>query len=1103
MDIELDIDGLHSALEASPNDQRTLETLVSFYRAEGAFEELTELYLGQLENQTEDRLPLYRGLAEVMEKHLALPEDARVVVLEGLQEFPTDKLLWSQLRDLSETEEHLLEYVAMLKESGLNQESPNLLPELILLVGELSEDEITQLFQKVQQNTLQTRDEEMVVNLWHELNEQFPQRRFTYLPSMLDVAIELESIQALELVGADIGEMHDDFIAQFIAAIRNLTIANSDAKVALTLKPALTSNKKETKALAFSAVMEIAEALNDYEFLDKVDIGDEAVSDELFEQFMRLTCNRCIAQEELSPLLEYLPISQTWTQVRRELLHSSLLPLAVERGELDPLLELSSNHEGMSHSVVQQLQLSVKKLCTEALSELQFDNLLNAIQPWDHSVKTELLETLCLKSGVNENIRTRSEKWLFEHATNDALNAFVEKYIATSDDFDAISALMKRRAQVCDARQESAETERHWRQRALSLNPSSTGVFDYFENERVLEEADLIFLENLVSQEQTDPRVALRIALKAMAFERRIEHADSWNDLLILAYRRSKTYDGDHQEAIAFLKKDEQYESVALLLKESATIETDPMIRRTLLLDAGDIILNVDPKAAARFYYRAFETKNDDRVILSKLLDAYQKSEEWAKSSKVLKKLASLASDGILKAKYLYAMGVIERDKLSDHIAAVRAFDKALDADPTLVKAIQAIDEVITNDKDYERQDRYYRKCLTRAINHGIDSRVIFQLAQNLATLNLNKFSNDDAAIQALKVARAHALKTSDIDKQLLAIYRSKGELNHALDIHYNGLNEAPLKILHYKELFVTLRSFGLNQSASLVQNTLAALGHAESNQPTPSRDGRAQDMPHFTQAMWKMLTPTSMRTILTEVFNLLAPAIIQTYALEDNAYRFSRPEPLGPSTIPSVFMAVASRLRLPLPMVWFSTESAPIAQVHRTTPALVLGPGIDKLTAVEQKFMAARMLFKSKPGFFLATHPSNFQERVSHLKALFNGCLQLTKTGKFDFRDMPLVRSTLSALETKDVLGLTQMLSDVPPVTDADIEDWIRSIDLMASRIGFVLVTEAEAPIRLLRDTSQSCSDLSSSDRITDLLQFSVSKDYLSICGDLGQPLN
>ena len=53
------------------------------------------------------------------------------------------------------------------------------------------------------------------------------------------------------------------------------------------------------------------------------------------------------------------------------------------------------------------------------------------------------------------------------------------------------------------------------------------------------------------SQDQTDPRTALQIA-RAMDFERRIEHADSWNELLVLAYRRSKTYDADHQRRLVF-----------------------------------------------------------------------------------------------------------------------------------------------------------------------------------------------------------------------------------------------------------------------------------------------------------------------------------------------------------------------------------------------------------------------------------------------------------------------------------------------------------------------------------------------------------------------
>ena len=150
-------------------------------------------------------------------------------------------------------------------------------------------------------------------------------------------------------------------------------------------------------------------------------------------------------------------------------------------------------------------------------------------------------------------------------------------------------------------------------------------------------------------------------ALKAIAFESDQSTRDGWTELLVDCYRRSQTYDADHQKAIEHLRTHDRLSTAAELLKESSNIEKDQMIQRSLLLDAGDLMLDIDPKESARCYYKAFETKSDDRVILSKLLDAYQKSEEWSKSAKVLRKLASLATEQVLKAKYLYAKGVIER----------------------------------------------------------------------------------------------------------------------------------------------------------------------------------------------------------------------------------------------------------------------------------------------------------------------------------------------------------------------------------------------------------------------------------------------------------
>ena len=47
------------------------------------------------------------------------------------------------------------------------------------------------------------------------------------------------------------------------------------------------------------------------------------------------------------------------------------------------------------------------------------------------------------------------------------------------------------------------------------------------------------------------------------------------------------------------------------------------------------------------------------------------------------------------------------------------------------------------------------------------------------------------------------------------------GDLESALALHYLELTEKPLKVRSYKQLFVTLRSFGLNGSAACVDRTL------------------------------------------------------------------------------------------------------------------------------------------------------------------------------------------------------------------------------------------------------------------------------------------
>lgn len=1103
MSDELDLDGLHTQLESSPDDQESLNKLIAFYETEGAIDELMDLYFSQLDVQTEGRLILFTGLANVMRVHLEEIENAREVILTGLQEFPNSIELLKQLDLLSTSEETKSEYISVLKAAALESDQPALHALLNSHLNHLDGDEFTTYVQTLSKTALESEDAEYLMVLLEQMDTRGETEANIYLSELVTVALKLEDVPLINELIPYLEQLSEDAVKSLLNYLKTQAIENQNPLHIESLFSEIESTVPRLQASVTALVSDVAIALSNEALLSGLAEQTHHLNDIDFTLYVTKLESMCLDSKSLVLFESMAPHASDWSEDRQDDFEVRLNELTLKVSSpidiLRKLPELSTISESRAQDYSDEAKAELIRIADLSI----VTELTAATDSIGVSQVGAILLGIFRNKADDLEITSLIQEWFLRHANGEMLDEFVENFARLSEDFDAVAVLMRARARRSVDLDEDESTRRGWQQRALSLNPSETGLHDYFDKPRKLDHQELNFLTNFVSEEQTEPRIGLRAILRALECDGQPDNRQEWLDILAFAYRRSQTFDADHQSAIAKLVENEATQLAADLLIESAGQESDLQIQRALFLDAGDHLLKSNPKESARCYYKAFETKNDDRVILGKLLDAYQKSEEWTKSIKVLKKLASLEEDPKMRAKYLYATGVIQRDKKSDHVSAVRSFDRALDQDPSMVKAIQAIDEVITNDQDYERQDRYYRKSLARVMKHGEDSRVIFQLAQNLATLNISKLQNDEAAIKALLVARAHATSVKEVDKQLLGLYRSNGNLEEALALHYSELEANPLKVRCYKELFVTLRSFGLNESSQCVDRTLSALGQPPQIATEQLRASRAKNIRHFGQHTWKMVKPNGFDDTLSEVFALLSSRIRATYALADDAYRFSRPEPLGPSTIPAVFTEVVSRLRVPLPSVWFSTESAPVSLVHRTVIALVLGPAIDKLSLVEQRFIASRTLMLTKPEYFLATHPSPLKERLEHLANLFNGCLQITKTGKLDKKVDPLVKRVLSALDSKEILSLTQIIGDSRVRTSEDVYNWMRMIDLMASRVAFVLTDNLEAAIRLTRELGETFTDIGVEDRLTDLLLFSVSTNYLITRGDLGNKLS
>ncbi len=152
----------------------------------------------------------------------------------------------------------------------------------------------------------------------------------------------------------------------------------------------------------------------------------------------------------------------------------------------------------------------------------------------------------------------------------------------------------------------------------------------------------------------------------------------------------------------------------------------------------------------------------------SEQLSGHMKAGRWNEAVAVLDELAENESDPAKRFKYRYTVGVIERDKIGDHQAAVRAFDAALDANVLEMKAFEAIEQILTEQQDWNELERAYRRMLRRVLENDdlVSDDIKALLWQNLGDVYRRRLDHVQSAIQAYEAA----LQYKPDDPVLLAI---------------------------------------------------------------------------------------------------------------------------------------------------------------------------------------------------------------------------------------------------------------------------------------------------------------------------------------------
>lgn len=576
-------------------------------------------------------------------------------------------------------------------------------------------------------------------------------------------------------------------------------------------------------------------------------------------------------------------------------------------------------------------------------------------------------------------------------------------------------------------------------------------------------------------------------------------------------FKLARRLDPDERQAFGELRtlfeQTEQWMELAYLLGQEAQRTDDRSERYKLFLEQGAIYQDrLDAaKEAVDAWFNALEARPDDKIVLVRLMDAYRGTGQWEASLKVLKKLASIENDLKKKAAFVYAMGIIQRDKLADNYIAVRTLDRALEMDPTMVKAFAAIDEILTSDGDYARQDRYYRKMLARARENRLDEGLIVNLARNLGEINRTRLENLEEALKAYSIV----VKKRPDDREARSIVAELaillGRYEDATRHLFMLIQQDVVHPEPYHELVKVYCAIGRFDAAWCVCQALVAMGRSNPDEDQLFEEGlgRQQGLQVGTMASldWKLLTWATKNQAIDAMLRRLAMILGPRLARSPRDLGLRRQLDGNHPAMRIIAHHVAPVMGMP-PPPGAEAEAPGLTTANTSPPCLAIGPDMANRAPAEIAFLGARQMLMLTGDHFLATLESDLPRREARLTTLV-----ATVHHWLDPR-VPQTMVDPSVLEILNGLpgereNFSQLMVPVVSLPGYGISAWLDAVDHTANRLGLLLCNDLDTALRHVRRQPEGLGKASPAERTRALLLFALSEPYFELRRRLGYAID
>ncbi len=538
------------------------------------------------------------------------------------------------------------------------------------------------------------------------------------------------------------------------------------------------------------------------------------------------------------------------------------------------------------------------------------------------------------------------------------------------------------------------------------------------------------------------------------------------------------------------------------------------MERFDLLLEIGDIEFakKNDRAAASKTYVAALEERPDDRKLLTKLMQLYSEEKDWAKLVDVVLRLADFVEDKKQRAKYMQTAATIASKQLSKADEAITYYQRALEFDPGMTKAMVELLELYRQKGRHEDVERMLNMQLDRA-KAAQDRAQIIKVLDELGALYQKFLNEPELAIDAFEAAQAFDPEDKARSERLAELYASDPAqyLDKAVRAQAQILKRNPYRVESYKLLRKLYTDTKRADPAWCLCQALSVLKLAEPDEERFYRKHRAESaaaaQAALDEAAWERITHPDLDPLVTRIFAMIQPTIVRvrTQPLEALGYdpRYAIDTSLHPYPVSQTLYYVQGVLGMAAPLVFQNpNDPSSLGFLHARTPSIVLGRAAFDANIPNQAlaFVAGRHMTYFRPGFYVR----HLIPTGTGLKAWLFAAIKLCVPQFPVSPDLAGQVNEAMLAMSQDFVGTEKekLASAVSKLMQAggalDLKKWVAGIDMTADRAGALLAHDLQISTEVVRAQEEG-SSVPVKERMKEIVLFSISEEYFQTRERLG----